>query len=161
VRTSEKRLANLAGICSRSVGEQERLGHRLDRRSDDELVASFGDLSGADRPHVHDGLPHRLEERESAVEIGRVAPGHDGKGGLDGSSFAARDGRIEHVNVTLSQRRGDPPGGARIDRAHVDRKQTVRRAIHHASRAEQDLLDVLRLGKHRDHDVASGGHAGG
>ena len=59
--------------------------------------------------------------------------------------------------VSPHLRRGveNRPRHRRRDRAHVDQELTGPRAGDHAVIAEVDLLDVGRVGQHRDHDVAA------
>ena len=52
---------------------------------------------------------------------------------------------------------GEVARDARRDRAHVDREPAGSERLERAVRAQVDLLDLGRVGQHRDEDVAGGG----
>ena len=57
--------------------EGEGLRDGLDRRTDEELVAGFGDLTRPDRPEVDDRRCEGPEHGSRAVQCGHIATGHE------------------------------------------------------------------------------------
>ena len=105
---------------------------------------------GAD---MGDGRAHGPEDRLGAREGLRFPPDHDRQGGVRRTDRAARHGRVEERDALLGEVLGHAPHRDRRDRAHVDEKAPARRRRQEAVRTVDHLLDLRRVGQHRDRDV--------
>jgi hypothetical protein len=98
-------------------------------------------------------------------------PAHAGKGGLRGGEsgdaaadhdrqraghcpdLPARHRRVEKVDAQREQTGGDLARGSGADGTHVDRHQPGPAGARHPVLTEHHLLDVGRIGDHRNHQI--------
>ena len=140
---AEQRGAHLGGVDAGGEREGERFGDRFDRHPDDDLIAGFGDLTGAGRSDVDDVLAEHGEDRLGARDRRVGAADHDR--------------RVERVDALGLHRGRDLARRRGRDRAHVDVQRAALDPVDDAVLAEHDRLDVGRVGEHRDDDVAARG----
>jgi hypothetical protein len=76
-----------------------------------------------ERARVDDVLAHRLQQRAGALDVGRLAAGHDRQRAVGGLGRRARDRRVEERVAFLGQSRADGAGVGRRDRRHVDEQR--------------------------------------
>ncbi len=118
-----------------------------------DLVAGFGDLAGAARADVHDGLCVGGQHRSDAFDRGRRAANHDRQRAGLCSGAATRHWRIEHLDALRRQHVRDPPCPVGCNRAVVHDQGSGAGTADNASFAKHDVFDGLRIGDHRHHDI--------
>src|SRR5574340_373181 len=154
-------LAHLHRVDAVAACEKNRLGNALEGEADDDLVAALDDLAGAVAADVDDAAAEDLEQRAHLVEDRYFSADHDRERAFARAGFASGHRRVEHVHAALGERGGDATGGGRGDGAHVDDDVAGFGALDEAAVAENDLLDVGRVGDDGKGDVGFGCDLGG
>ena len=159
---AQQRLAHARGIDSGLRGQRQRLGDRLDREGDHDLVGGLGDLAGARRTDVGGRLAELREDRLGPLHRRLAAPGHDRELPIDRGGLPAGDRGVDRLHATLGEGRMHLARRGRRDRRHVDQQHALAHPGDDAVLPEYDGLDVRRVGEHGDHDIgALGDLAGG
>ena len=158
---TSNRLEDDARIESSLSGEHQGFANRLDVRGHDDLIRELRRIPRAIATAEHvafsDNAKNGLRTRENV----RLAPDHDGELPRDRSGLTAAHGRIEKVDSLFFASLRDLLGHSRCDRAHVDDNGSPSSALEHALLAQDDLLGVERVGKHRDDSIDPFGAASG
>ena len=125
---------------------------------DEDLVARFHGLPGAEGAAQDRALAHDVKERFDGVERVFVAADHDGEGGVLRADVAAADGCIQEFDAFFCEHIPHMHGSAGRDGAHIDEDHAFVRALDNAARAQGDAFHVGRIGQHGDGDVTLFGH---
>ena len=151
-----ERLDDLADVEAGLDRQDDALRDAEVRPREDHLVDGLHRLARAARPDVGDRLAHRLEDRPGALDVGGLAAAEDRERRLLGALAPARHGRVDEGYALLAEARREVAGVRRRDRRAVDDEQAVAGAAGDAVRAEEDRLDVRRVGDadHESVDVA-------
>ncbi len=145
------RLEHPRRIEAARLRKRERLGRRLERERDRDLIGELGHLARARRAHIGDAFAEMIEERPRALEGDALAAHHNRERALDSAGLAAGDRRVEIIDAGAREARGDRALGVRRDRAHVDDELTRRSA---GSICATTCFDVGRIGHHDEDDSA-------
>ena len=103
---------------------------------------------------MRDRPTHRLKDREHRVEDRLLAADHDRERSVDRALLSARDRRVEHRDALVREGMADLLRDDRRDRGHVHVDQPASSAFDDAVLSERHLLDVGRVGEHRDQHLA-------
>ena len=120
---------------------------------EDHLVDGLDGLARAARPEVGDLRAQPLEERPRALDASGVAAGEDRQGRLLGAFAAAGDRRVDIGHAGSREALREVARRGRADRRAVDDEAARGQALADAGRAEQDRLDVRRIGDADEDDV--------
>ncbi|ESR25135.1 hypothetical protein N177_2009 [Lutibaculum baratangense AMV1] len=107
------------GIGATGRRQQQRLGDRADVDGDDRLVGELHELARAARPDMRHPA-HGLQNRPHLLDVGGVAPDHDGERALLRPDRASGYRRVEMSGAELTEALGVIPRHRWLDRAHVD-----------------------------------------
>jgi hypothetical protein len=102
---------------------------------------------------LDDGRADRLQHRPRRLEVLRLAADHDRQAALDGPGLTAGDRRVDGAHAAGLRRLGQPDRDVGPDGAGVDQQGAGLGRVEHAAVAEDDGLDVRRVGKHGQDDV--------
>ena len=148
------RLAYLVEVRAGLRGEGQTLGDPERVHRAHQIVRELCDLAVPDRPDVH-RPPERLQNRQTA-RIGRIrASGHDRQGTGARSGRTAADRRVEDVDAARREPSCELLRGRGLHRADEQQRGAVVQACCEAVLARERRLDLRRVGKHHEHDVAA------
>ena len=147
------RLAHLVEVGAGLGGEREAFGDPDRGHRAHQVVRELRDLAVSDRPDVH-GAPERLEQRQAA-RVRRIrASGHDRQVALARRDRAAADRRVEHVDAARREPSCQILRRGRLHRAEQQQRGAVAQPRLEPALAAERRLDLRRVGKHHEHDVA-------
>jgi hypothetical protein len=150
-RAAGGHLEERSGIKARALRGQHRFRecHRVHRSH--RVREQLGELGVALRTHVHDALSHDVEQRTRALEVLRRAADHDRERAVLGLRPGAGHGGLEKGHAVVGEPLANLACGGGRDGGHVDRQGAVSEPVQRTLIAEQHLLDLGRVGHHRDH----------
>ena len=100
---AEQRLAHARGIDTGLRRQRQRLGDRLDRERDDDLVRGLRDLTRTRRADVGRRLAELVEDRLGPRHRLLAPAGHDRELPVDGGRLSTRHGRVDRLDAALGE----------------------------------------------------------